>query len=498
MEAVSVYWCRMRNRLLLVSVLLVFAGAGALRAAPPDAYVADLRVKFTAYLQGAEQAHTNRLAAWRDDYARALVGASRKLQEAGRAEDSAAIDAEFGRFRREGRAVPAGAGDIAELAALRKSAEAREQALWRERWTAILSGARKYAGLLEERESKSTEANDMERAIACKEERERAMMDPAVTEAEFELAVMDVGMPAGAVTPEEPAETVAAATETSEGAPSLAGDEVPVTASVPAHPSGLDRSPGIKVYGAGQKVPAEDSSAKRLTLVRTEYGPLGNRLVVTASAVAKSESKKEGSQYRTESVLARWYLRLQLRAVAAAGGAVENPVVTVLMYTKSAQSQGRVEPVLASVQRVPLRAIGTDTTTITFPPVETRMRRERPGTGEVWRYMGKEFYGAIISMFDADKSLLYQTVTTRGLLGVASPELPGRTHDENLEDARVAMDAAHEALNEARLLFFANQRIEANREAFVEATGRYEAAKKAYEELMRQGNGDEAAGEWQP
>lgn len=474
----------MRVRIPLVCFLLVLAGSGVARGATPDADIADLRAKFTSYLQSAEQAHTNRLATWRDDYMRALGGASRKLQAAGRAEDAAAIDDELARFRREGRAVPAGEGDVAELAALRRSAEAREQALWRERWTAILGGARKYAGLLEERERKSTEANDLERAMACKEERERAMMDPAVTEAEFELAVMDVDRDGVAAADAPAGDQPAAAADTGDGAETAAAEP----ASGAEHPSGVAPSPQVKVYAAGQKVPPEDSSAKRLTLVRTEFGPLANRFTVNASAVSKSESKREGDHVRFEEYLDRWYLRLQTRAVGAAG-VVENPVVVVQMYIKSAQSQGRVEPLLQSIQRVPLAALTAEPTTIVFPPVETRMSRQRLGKGAVWQYTGKEFYGAIISIFDVNKTLLYQTTTTRGLASMASAEMPGKMLGEQLAVAQQEMNVARDAENAARLAFFADQRNETNREAFVEATRRLEQANQEFQRLKLQAEG---------
>lgn len=458
---------------------MVFAGAGALRAAPPDAYVADLRVKFTAYLQGAEQAHTNRLATWRDDYIRALGGASRKLQAAGRAADAEAMDRELDRFRQEGRAIPAGSDDVAELAALRKRAEAREQALWRERWTAILGGARKYAGMLEERERKSTEANDLERAIAYREERERAMMTPEVTEAEFELAIMDVdrgGEVAGDAEADE-AGSGPAATETA-GVPE----------STAAHPSGIDRSPLVKVFTPGQKLPPEEEGAKRMTLVRTEYGPLANRFVVNASSVSRSEAKREGDHVRFEEYLDRWYLRLQIRAVGATG-TIANPIVLVQMYIKRAQSQGRVEPLLQSIQRVPLAELTVEPTLIVFPPVETRMSRQRLGTGAVWQSTGKEFYGAIISIFDESKALLYQTTTTRGLASAASPDMPGKMLGEQLAEAQQAMNVAREVENAARMAFFADQRHEANRETFVEATRRMEEATREFQRLKMQVDG---------
>lgn len=354
----------MRKLRVLYLLLAVCAGQGLARAGEVPADVRDLQQKFQAYLQDILTTHNSKLAV---------------------------LDA------------AASADKVAELA------QAKNRA--------ILNSAQKYDALLAEREKRA--AGDASVALAIKEERHRAMQDPVVTAAEFELAMsgdQDVTQ-----APEEDAALRAPETNNT-GSADNAPSELPAAPSTdivaPINPNGTK----VKVYPPENKVPFADSAFKKIVLSRTENSPMGRTVAVAALVMAESDVRRLDGMPRRQEILERWNLRLQLRVLPVAGE-LQKLAVYVQPYIKSAQAQGPVSPVLVDVIRVDLAQVSTGTTTIDLPAVESTKLRARAGRN-AWQEWGKEFYGVVISVFDATPTLLYQGVSVRGLLSEASAEPP--------------------------------------------------------------------------
>ncbi len=464
----------------LIGAVLFLGAALSIGAAelPPD--IRDLQGKYQAHLRNLESTHTNRLATLAGDYRKALRETRARLQAAGSATAAEAVAAEEARFGR-GQGIPDADGavsDVTELADLQQAFVAKRQQISREKNETIVTSAKKYEALLADKLKKA--GNNVDAALAIQAEREHVMQDPAVTAAEFDLAM------AGGVessTPPEPTEN-----EADDERPGDNGKEGGATEAAPpdALPAVVPGGPVPSVYAPGQKAPTADATAfKRLILSRTDHSPLSTPVAVNALSLAKSETVRQEGFVRREEILDHWQLRLQVRTSPAAG-TLGKPTVYVQFYIKNAEAQGRVAPELLTVQHVALDRLAPEITTIDFPPIDVLMVRERVGPGGVWRSQGKEFYGVIVSVFDADMALVSQGVSIRGLNGEASPSLPGKSPREQMEDARVLMESARANLNGVRMVFFANQHDEENRKRFQQAQAEFEKAQKSYLTLKAQ------------
>lgn len=369
----------------------------------------------------------------------------------------------------------------------------------------VLKVLEQYDAKLAEYQRKYEAAGRSKELLAVKDERERAAADPVVTAAEFEDALAEGAADAPVVVaeappadtaPEEPPAEASAAPPAAEDEPaSSAAEVVPEEPAAPSPPAlnASDRAGAppagsstrnVRVSKPGQRVALEEGAYRRLTLSRTDNSTLSSPLLVNASGMAASDVKRQDSDHnRQEDIRDSWSLRLQVRTTQVAG-TVTGCAVVVQFFIKSADPKGRIVPECALVKRVDLPRLVPEAITLDYPPVETRMVRQRLGMGTVWQYQGKEFYGTIISVFDPGMNLLYQGVSTRGLADLASNKLPVKGMQERLEEARLIESAAREHLNEARMTFFANQRIQANRDAFLEAARVHEEAKRHLDQLQ--------------
>ncbi|MCE9615189.1 MAG: hypothetical protein K8T26_13000 [Lentisphaerae bacterium] len=459
--------------------------------------VLDLRQKYTTYLQGIESGHTGRLQTCQQDYSRELTQLLGQFEAGGQSEAAAAVRQEAERFARTGEIeVTDDFATPAELAEKQRAFASRLEQLSREKNASIVKALGKYDAMLADKQKKSE--SNVGAALAIKEERDRAAQDPVVTAAAFELAIAgdDTGAGSGAPSPAgeasddagAPGDAGAAPADTSTEATSSGTATAPDSTNAGDVAVALSNPKDVRIYQAGKRLPMADASGyKKMSLSRSENSPVASPVTVTALSLDKAETEREGEgdHYRRERILDRWSLRLQLRTSPAAG-VVKSPLVTVEFFIKSAEPKGRVTPEVYSVKRVELEQLVPETTTIDFPPVETMMGRERMGLGAVWKQSGMQFYGVIISVFDQQRALIGQFVSVRGLAGEASTAPPERSLRERIEEARVNMETARQELNEARMLFFSNQRDEGHRNAFLEATQRFEAAQAQFQMLKQE------------
>lgn len=159
---------------------------------------------------------------------------------------------------------------------------------------------------------------------------------------------------------------------------------------------------------------------KALEAVVQAAGDLDGLLAVRAEASRRTKaSANKGSSYYTSSrgTTRSSTIRLQARANRT-GVTLKNQTVNIRFFTKPVSARGRVTPIMAGSGNITLPELTSEGVYIDCPEVNTT-RTSYSGYYSSSKY-GVDFYGIVVSVYNADGSLSYQGMSATGLRNQAA------------------------------------------------------------------------------
>ena len=183
---------------------------------------------------------------------------------------------------------------------------------------------------------------------------------------------------------------------------------------------------------------------------------LGNRSNMTESERRSSYSSSKTSSGEVE-VIAR--VTLKTRSPEAA---IANPLVLVQYFGADVGARGLKKPEQIAAEPVRLNALTDKEVTIEFPPVSLRKYeyRYRSSYSRHTSKSGKEFYGIMVTIFDENKKVVYQSVNNSSLRDHGDLATGAAATAEKSAD----VDSARRAYEEARDAYHDSLRTGENRE----------------------------------
>jgi hypothetical protein len=426
-----------RIAVALACLPLICRPAAAQSGAAAD--VKALRAIFDDQMRKIGDDTAKGLAAWPAAYEKDLAELASKAQKAGDLEGVQAARQEMERFRKNQQLRTADlVNDRPELRTLQEKHMAAPDAAETEKNSRIVRLKEQYVEHLTALQKKLTMANRLDDAIVVNAEIKRASALPAVTAAEFAMAVKEgekrVKPPAGgpaapdAKTGDKPATTNAAA-----------GSNPPKPVAAKPLPK------GAKVYEGETPAPIPDFTFKTLSVSPTDRLPVGRKVSATVTLAKRSDTSKTSSDgffygYERKTVSAQYILRVTLRPVTSSV-ALDGAQLAVQYFSKdAAKSAGRIVPNEENLEVIPLPRIdSTRTVAVDCPPLSvTSVSSKTRGyvSGSSWS-SGQEFYGVVISVFDADGNLAYQTASMDSLGKSGIAKIP-----DDFEEERKAKEEA--------------------------------------------------------
>ncbi len=462
----------MRKTLALRTVL-VLVSAYAVASEYGDK-LANLRTIYAEHLERIESESGKKLTSWPASYTSGLRQLQSTYQQKGDLDSWQNATAELKRFAEE--------GDITEGCIVLKPDGLRElQVRFRdvvqkyslERSEEILSLTEMYVARLEAAQKKLTIEGLMEDAIAYNAEIRRVKSSPAFTAAEFEVA----------------------AYEAAKAREEQATEDDPENPVPPPPPSGTPIKPlsregrligSCRVY-SGNGPMTEGRRYKRLVLKPTDAARTLRKLSVQASTAQKSSAGRTttSSYYSAKVDYTHTYLRVQLRTLS--GLDVSAPLVYIQLFSRSVARKGNVTPSQLAGHAVALPGLDAATVTIDCPEVKTGKYEDRYSSySSSSTKKGGEFYGILISVFDAQGALLYQAASGNALNDFA-PTKPPKTKSS-------ASEGAQSALSQLEQDYYAAMR-KYRHEGGSERQKAMTEARQAYLEARREAGIDREPGE---
>jgi hypothetical protein len=456
---------------LVASVLLPSAllaqGSGKDKA--PD--LGRYKRVYEVSLASIEKKYADKQKAVPKQYLAALQALRKTMQNKGDLEGWKAVSTEVKRFAADRKIkAPESVEMPEELLVLRKKYAGLPTEHRIDRNKEILLLAKQYTQRLTKLQTQYTKAGKMQIALAVNAELKRVQSSAEVSAAEFELADIEAGKKQEA----KPGDREGPQDETAQAAPP---------------PDATPEAPdGVKLYAPGPKPSAEASRGFR----RLSLYPSGNASPLRKISVyAHVAERTEFSAARKKNI-PRTHIRLTVRSTSAR---FEGGTLVVQAFGSLASSRvsrpgwnsgpTRLEggsakpsrpPELMETQRIPLPSIGQQDTCIDCRALpDDRAIRRNPFWGTVFDpWKGREFYGAVVSVYSGDGSLAYQGASPLALKSLA-PAGPladtGRTRheagDAGMKDGDVAAPAA-------------SPEVEALRQSYQRARLAVEWARKAY------------------
>lgn len=371
-----------------------------LLAGPAD--LAPLRGVFEAHLAQYESEYSAEWNAWVEAYRDKLVQLAQAAQRAGLFEAWQEATRETERFAKDQRipeATPPEASETLKALHARNRATVAQCALRRMQRTLDL--VTKYLARIEALKAEATRQGAFEEAAAWQAEVQRVEALPLVQRAREETA---------------------AAATVAETAAEAAAEVPPAAVEGSETPAAADSPEGV-VWSEGLTPPVVPGLTFRLlTLSVTERMRVARRLGGRAElAVSTATQRDDYSRSRSSTHV----LRLGLRP-ADARQAVEGAVLLVDFFGKEAARRGAhiVPRPIGSIKLALPRLDGTRWTFVQLPPVSTGHTVHRYPFFNADQRFGLEFYGAVISVFDAAGALQYQAISAANLATVAPEKLP--------------------------------------------------------------------------
>lgn len=413
------------HRLCRAGVCTLAVLAGPLFAAPAE--LAPLRGVFEAHLAQYESECNAELNAWVEGVRGELGQLAQAAQRAGQFEawqEATREAAQFEKTQRLPEETPPDASDT--LKALHQRNRAAAAQCVQRRMQRTLDLATKYLARLEALKAEATRQGAFEEAAAWQAEVQRVEALPILQRARQE-----------AVVPQQVPEAPSGASATPEAGPGGAAATPDGGAQPEATPEASTvATEGLEgvVWSEGLTPPAVPGLTFRpVTLSLTERMRVSRRLGARAELASSTATQR--SDFTRNSSGAH-VLRLGLRP-ADAGQAIEGATLLVEFYGKDAARRGaHIVPRPIGTLTLPLpRLDGARWVFVQLPPVSTERTVHRyPFFNAEQRY-GLEYYGVVISVFDASNALMFQAISAPNLAALALEKMP-ETPAEEPEAAR--------------------------------------------------------------
>ena len=415
-----------------------------------------LKTGYERDVAALQEAFAARMARWRAGYRKALEALQGSMSVASNAPGWTAVKGELERFSEErsmdeGHVVQA----VDALKELQTESLAAMAAAQSEIRTAAARVAGTYAGRLDRLAARLDAGGRPAEAAAVRNESQRL-------HAEFaDLAAAPAET--GAAPEANPTNAAPAAEETNAppGAPAAAG--IALTPEVRAFPGQID--PFVPGHGY-----------EKLMLTRTGNSPVAQPFVVAAAA-ERTYVRPAGAT-NTAPRLETVSLRFSLKTVPAAD-AVSNALAVAKWYSRPLGSRQKLIPTLLATRRARIAKVDPSGMVLEFSPVAVPGSQFERG-GEP-RKSTAEFYGVILSVCDGANGLLYQAVSTRGLLDEAYGDVCTPSRQERLAEIAHIAATAKAAYEAARDAFLEDVDSDDLKAAFKAARDEFEAAQAEQE-----------------
>jgi len=405
----------MRKALLLVSLGFTALAVQSLGAPDKGKDLSSLKASYEKSLTGIITNYEGSIKSWPDDYVNALKALQTKMQKGGNLDGWQDAKSELDRFQADPKIPDDARSPRAEVQALLSKYRDLPRQLSLDKNQKITALSQKQLAKLTTLQTDLTKQGKMEEALAVNAEIKRVKSSPEVTAAEFELS-----------------EQEAKAAMTKKDTPPKEVKPGPAVKPPDGKEAAKPIEDGeIKMYeGKAPAIPGV--SFKNMQLRPTSNVGAKRKVNVTAMVAASSDEDKSSSasyysSSKSESGSTSSRVRLGLKTVASAS-VLENVIVVVEYYCKEVKtSPGKVSPEKMLVKRINVPKVDIQGVWIDCPEASTYKSSYRytSSYGSSYRSKGgKEFYGAIISVFESDKTLAFQAVTGSALEEYATTDMP--------------------------------------------------------------------------
>ena len=397
----------------------------------------------TVYDRAVGQILTNHLVAvarWPVDYLGALSNLQARLQQDGDLDGWTAVGREIDDLR-TGKWAPSG-GRVTESALLiglrRKHMDLRSE-LDVARGKDVAALTDRYLSHLGGLRSQLTKDGNIDAALVVDAEIKSVGLSPAVASARFAVAELEAAQTRqadredGGLADEGGADAAAAADDAPPREPSGEaeggkGDEG-VAALPPAAPGPSVDAPQIYAGMLPPEMP--DMDFRRLTLVSTREGRTRRKLQVVALVgtehdVNRTTTSNALAVTRSTARVGTHAVRLGIR-LSGAGQPLRNPLLAVQYFARAIGRAAEPQaPAELAVEYVGLALVSEAGVYVDCPPVTTREAALDLRRGRYFKSSrsGDEFEGIVVTVFDADGSLVYQAASESSLQELGVRTLP--------------------------------------------------------------------------
>jgi hypothetical protein len=408
---------------VVAAALVLTLGSADAAAAADD--LAGLRGIYDNALLTLETNCEQQVKSWPASYVEALRGLQPALQKSGDLEGWVAVNKELERFARDGNIPDETVVETpAALRAVQVDYKARPDRYLLDKAQRIRSLADMYLKRLEATKKHLTVAGKMDEAMAWNDEIKRVESSVAVRSASFVIAEHEATQEPS---PPAPAKRPAPA------APAPQPPPAP-TVQPPPQPEremwGRTRDPA-RTY-AGQPPALTGVSFGPLRLTPTGNARLARPVAVEGqygTALDTQTSRDRGGMYSRGEVKVtrtRHVVRLAVR-IPTASDTMDNATAVVQLFCRNvAKQSGKVIPLAILTQHIKLERLTPKAVYLDCPPIYTFKGEDTyhsPYYSSSTRF-GREFYGAIVSVYDAEGSLVYQGASTGSLAKLATTAMP--------------------------------------------------------------------------
>lgn len=412
--------CRVRRDALLpgvlASLLMLTLHPGASHGDDEDVMAKAAQI-YAQHLEKYQADTAQELKAWPQEYMAKIEAFRESVKKKGDLDGVTATDAEIERFQ---EAQDIGDGDVvatpAALAEIQRKFQGVQRSIIRDKNRNILNLTEQYAKRLTQIEVELTKQERIEDALAVRAEKNRLLKGPVLSAAKLELAVIDAETGGAEPVEHEPDDPV----EEPLGEPGVKREPRVVEAYDPEK---------FRILDGAVRSAIPDVRFKKLTPKGTRNLRVGRKLIADASLGVKQESEKTSfeanrAELKREIEVSAYMLRVILRPTSR-DSVVEDATIVVQLFSKPLAGHGSMRTFLydwTRILRIDATQITVETPSAEIAQVEDKFRGRYAGRVEKER--GDEYYGAVITVFDAQGSLIYQAATQSSLDDRAVTELP--------------------------------------------------------------------------
>ncbi len=440
------------------------------------ARLVSLRNIYAEHMRKIQEEYQTLHDTWPEAYLRDVQRIGMAFQQAGNLDGLRAAREEENRFRTDRTISEKNpASVLPELVALRKQHRMRKNQIRIARARKIDELTSRYAAGLKTLQAERTRAGNIDEALQYNGEIKRVQALPEVTSARFELAATE-GEEANLADRQDEAKAEA------EKAAKAEDDKIQDPIQSPD---------GVSIVEGTTPPRDTDLAFRTLSLNLSSRTRLARNISVRARLAQEADSasaRTTSSFYRatSRSGQRQYHVQLDLRS-ASTTEFFSGARLLVDFYGRDAdRGARRLAPQLITSELVDLPDLNTERWVfVTFPPVSVQTDFSRTSTysGTSTSRRGQEFHGVVVSVFDKNEELIYQSTCSRDLDSLAPAEFPkDHLHKRAVQMARQKMQQAQAAMDNAR---GAQTEPGARSEAYQQAWREYSEAQREYYRLLQ-------------